>query len=82
MAKRTGIYPSKFDLGYEKGLTADSTWVENSAHAQQKNFDSMKRAATSIKDEYDAQKNEVSSHIIGELNENVAKMHFIHQKSA
>ena len=42
----------------------------------------MKQVATTINDEYEAQKKEVSSHIIGELNENMAKMNFIHQKSA
>lgn len=42
----------------------------------------MKKIASTINDEYEVQKKEVSRHIIGDLNENMAKMHFIHQKSA
>ncbi|CCW67238.1 unnamed protein product [Phytomonas sp. Hart1] len=82
--KRTGKYPSKTDLGYESGLRHEIDASEKSSKKQMEDVERSRQAFAEHRNDYEKASASLkgSNHIIGEINENMAKIQFSRQMGA
>ncbi|CCW59791.1 unnamed protein product [Phytomonas sp. EM1] len=82
--KQTGKYPSKTDLGYESGLRHEIAASEQSSKKQMEDVARSREAFAAHKGDYEKASASLkgSNHIIGEINENMAKIQFTRQLGA
>ncbi|EPY26876.1 hypothetical protein STCU_06034 [Strigomonas culicis] len=80
--KATGAYPSKADLGYEGGRQLENEALAQSQQKQLQDMDNMKGAFEAQAKEYISVADQLKDSVIGEINENMAKIQFTRQKGA
>jgi hypothetical protein len=82
VAQSTGRYPTKMDLGYEGGIAYENEAAQQAGRRQMEDMESAKENLSQRAKAFDDIATGVKGTIIGEINENMAKIQFTRQVAA
>ncbi|KAG5506381.1 hypothetical protein JKF63_05884 [Porcisia hertigi] len=82
VAQSTGRFPTKMDLGYEGSIAYENEAVLQAQQRQMQDMERSREALSERAKEFDSIAAGVRSNIVGEINENMAKIQFKRQIGA